>query len=213
MASFLRDKVRTLANLADRKEIYTQSKVIQAAFHDFLVGKPQKNQSNMPSAILSGPELESLLPKLGLSTTVIGYKELDGIKLKQERESGMLPIEIHKIRPAYRLGRDGMILEQVIVTITQSTTILIETGKVDLKTGTPLVDKMKFRGGCTIVFNMAEDFKVNYLVTKNIASQDRFTKQLAYQQGKDDAALSFSDSMYDDDNGFSTINFANLHFH
>jgi hypothetical protein len=72
---------------------------------------------------------------------------------------------------------------------------------------------MKFRGGCTIVFNMAEDFKVNYLVTKNIASQDRFTKQLAYQQGKDDAALSFSDSMYDDDNGFSTINFANLHFH
>lgn len=213
MAVFLRDKVRTLSNLADRKEIYTQSKVIQAAFHDFLVGKPQKNHSNTPSAILSGPELESLLPKLGLSTTVIGYKELDGVKLKQERTSGMLPIEIHKIRPAYRLGRDGMILEQVIVTITQSTTILIETGRVDLKTGSPLVDRMKFRGGCTIVFNMAEDFKVNYLVTKNIASQDRFTKQLAYQQGKDDAALSFSDSMYDDDNGFSTINFANLHFH
>jgi hypothetical protein len=215
MAEFLRDRVRSLSNLSDRAEIFKQSKIIQAAFHDFLVGKPQvnKNGDSTDAAVLSKKELESLLPNLGLSTSVIEYFDDDNKPVKQKQKSGILPIEIHKIKPAYRLGRDGMILEQVLVTITQSTTILIETGKINFKTGEPVVDEMKFRGGCTIIFNMADKFKVNYLVTKNIKSQDRFKKQLNYQQGKDDGALSFSESMYDDDNGFGTVNFANLHFH
>ena len=124
----------------------------------------------------------------------------------------MLPVEIHKIRPAYRSGREGMILEQVVVTITQSATISIDTGKLG-NNGNPVMDEMKFRGGCTLIFNMADEFKVSYLIAKKINNQDRFLKQLNYQQGGDDASLSFSDSMYDDDNGFGAINFANLHFH
>jgi hypothetical protein len=214
MGEFLRGRVRSLSAISDREKIYNESKRIQADFHDFLVGKPKSNehdcQNNDP--ILSYDELKSLLPKLGLSISVIEYNEVKSGQVKQKQTDGMLPIEIHKIRPAYRSGSEGMILEQVIVTITQSTTILIDTCKLDIE-NQPVIDEMKFRGGCTIVFDLANEFNVRYLVTKNIASLDRFSKQLAYQQGKDDAALSFSSSMYDDDNGFSSINFANLHFH
>ncbi|MDB5128352.1 hypothetical protein [Mucilaginibacter sp.] len=221
VANFLRGRVRTLYNLSNREAIYHESKKIQAALHDFLLGKVQTDDNNDckdEEQVLGKKELESLLPKLGLSSTSVDYYDSgnqdENRKLMRQKNPGEpMPIEIHKVRPAYRSGREGMILEQVVVTITQSTTILIETGRVDEDTKEPIMDEMKFRGGCTLIFNMADEFKVNYLVTKNIASQDRFLKQLRYQQGGDDAALSFSDSMYDDDNGFGTINFANLHFH
>lgn len=217
VADFLRERVRSLYNLSDREAIYKESKKVQAALHEYLLGKAQSDDQDGKPALLPN-EVESLLPKLGLSATPIIYYDADeqdaNRKEVQQKNAGkVLPIEIHKVRPAYRAGREGIILEQVVVTITQSTTILIDTGRLDRDTLEPVLDEMKFRGGCTLIFNMADDFKVKYLITKNIASQDRFLKQLRYQQGGDDAALSFSDSMYDDDNGFNNINFANLHFH
>ncbi|WP_448698088.1 hypothetical protein ACFGVR_14800 [Mucilaginibacter sp. AW1-3] len=217
VAAFLRGRVRTLYNLSDREAIYHESKKIQAALHDFLLGKPQTDECGIAEQALSKDELESILPKLGLSTTAVPYYDApeqdDNRKKLRQKNPDVMPIEIHKVRPAYRAGREGRILEQIVVTITQSTTILLETGRIDEDTKQPIMDEMKFRGGSTLIFNMADEFKVNYLITKNIASQDRFLKQLNYQQGGNDAALSFSDSMYDDDNGFDTINFARLHFH
>lgn len=197
-ADFLKDRVRDLSSINDRAEIWKRSQEIQRELHHFLM-----EDNNLHS--LNPEQWEKWLKKLGITSQPLRIREMEGIKIKQNT-NGKIPIEIHKVRPAYRVGNQGLILEQVIVTITQSITV-----KVDFGNG--IFQSVRFRGGSTIIFDRSKDFSLSYIITKSINNQSRFLKQLNYQQVSTAENTSFTDSMYEENNGFESINFAHLHFH
>ena len=196
-AQMLRDHIRTILDLTKRHEIYQLSLNIQADLNIFLKETMKED--------LGAETWKGFLNKLGLSAVPVEFNYPEGQRVTCQN----LPIEVHKIQPAHRVGREGKVLEQAIVTLTQ--TARVQEGNATL---------MKFRGGCTMVLNLSKDSSIDdkdctidYIIVKNIYSQRRFKTQWDYQLGKDAAKVAFSDSIYDDDNGFQKINFAKLHFH
>jgi hypothetical protein len=187
----VKNDVLEILSMSDREKIFNKYNDGQSSFHNLLMTKQN---------ILGPEKWRKFIDKLGLSTKHSTYKDNSGRKMMPVNE---LKIEVHKIRPAYRIGREGNILEQVIVTLTQKAEIPINEK-----------DKIKFRGGCTLIFNLANNFNLDYIITKNISSQRRFLEQLNFQQGSGiEESLGFNDSMYSDDCTCNRIDFAKLHFH
>lgn len=197
MANLLKDKVRDLNSISDREQIWEESQRIQRELHTFMVTNKKKEL---------GPEQwGQWLKKLGLTNEPLSFKDNQGRQLTANK-TAQVPIEIHKIRPAFRIGNDGLILEQVIVTITQSITV-----NVNISGGERY--PMRFRGGSTIIFDRSKDFNLSYIISKGINNGTRFFNQLDYQAVVTDENHSFSESMYDENLGFESVDFANLHFH
>lgn len=193
-AQFLKDKVRNLIEISmqesdNRSIIYEQSRALQGLLHDYFMIKKRSNMS--PS------DWSAFMKKIGLTDERVIFT-YDG----EEISSRDVPkLEVHKIRPVYRVGREGKLVEQVIVTLTQ---------KFDIRSGE--LEGARFRGGCTLIINMSNDFNVEYIIYKNINSNPRFSYQMDYQQGKTSLYASLTDSMYEE-GGAGRINFAQLHFH
>ncbi len=180
----------SLSDENNRKEINDESERLQAMLHGLLISDKRE--------ILSSQAWSGFLQKIGLTDVPISFL-YDGKEIKSEK----VPlIEVHKVRPVYRVGRENKITDQVLITLTQ--TFRIEKG--DLAGA-------KFRGGCTLILNMSRDYDVEYIIYKNITSQHRFDSQMDYQLCKTPAFTSFTDSMYEDEGSFDSINFADLHFH
>ncbi|CAN5192216.1 hypothetical protein BH09BAC6_BH09BAC6_13940 [soil metagenome] len=198
MADFLKERVRGLADINDRHEIWVRQQDIQRELHAFLLDDKRDG--------LGENGWENWLNKIGLTSRPVSYTDTDGKKINQN-DIEHIPIEINKVMPAYRVGNDGLILEQILVSITQSVTVMVNTG--DPNNLVPV----RFRGGSTIIFDRSKDFSLSYIITKNIRNTGRLKTQLAYQMGNGDEATSFTDSMYEENNGFGKINFAHLHFH
>nr|WP_068890877.1 hypothetical protein [Pedobacter panaciterrae] len=196
-ADFLKDKVRDLNSISDRQIIWERSQEIQKELHKFLVEKKRDT--------LGAEQWEQWLKKIGITSEPLKLSEPNGRTLNASK-SVPVPIEIHKVRPAFRVGNQGVILEQVIVTITQSIS-------VNVKTGDGHRQSMRFRGGSTIIFDRSKDFSLSYIISKSINDGTRFFSQLDYQAVVSDQNTSFTDSMYEENNGFESINFASLHFH
>ncbi len=192
-AQRLKDWIAPISHLssqqnADRQKIYFESKHIQAQFHKLLINKKRE--------ILGEKDWSNLLTKLGLTDHPLTF-HYEG---KAYKTTHPLPIQIHSIRPLQRISREGSLVEQVLVTITQ--TFRISEG--DLAGA-------KFRGGCTLILNISNDYDVEYIIYKNIHSNDRFQYQMNFQNGKVKEYHPLSESMYEESSGFSTINFSNLH--
>jgi hypothetical protein len=120
----------------------------------------------------------------------------------KKTQCNAMKLEVNKIRPLYRIGREGNILEQVVVTLTQKAEVPLDDG-----------GSFIFRGGCTLIFNLANNFSLDYIIVKNIASNRRFFAQWDYQQGNTETSHSaFHDSIYENDNCSRKIDFARLHF-
>lgn len=174
----------------DRKEIYMQSKRVQMQLHQLLIDKKRQ--------VLGDKAWSNLIKKLGLTDKPIKFEYQGEIY----SSSSPPPIEIHNIRPLIRIGRESTLVEQVLVTITQ--TFRIDSGELA---------GAKFRGGCSLILNISKDYDVEYIIYKNTMSQDRFVKQMNFQQGKTKDFMAISESMYEEGSGFNPINFANLHSH
>ena len=111
------------------------------------------------------------------------------------------PMEVHKIRPAFRVGREGRQIQQVVISLSQTIRIT--------KDG----ENIKFRGGCTIILSLSNLNKMEFALVKNIRSQRRFDYQLKFQQSGGDDSLgltTYDTSSSDNDNDLS---FKHLHFH
>jgi hypothetical protein len=197
-AEFLKDRVGVLNSINDREKIWHQSKQIQRELHDFLI-------NSMGGGKMEPDDWERWLNKLGITSRPINFKAMKGVRIKTDKDGG-IPIEVYKVRPAYRVGKQGLILEQIIVTITQTVTVLVEDGNGKYQ-------GVKYRGGSTIIFDRSKDFSLSYIIVKSINNHSRFFNQLNYQQVSAGENASFTDSMYEENNGFSTLNFSHLHFH
>jgi hypothetical protein len=192
-ARFLKREVRNIVEIStldinNREEIFRHSQKAQSSLHRLLL---------QDDSGLTKKEWSKFLPKLGLVNSAKEFRYGDEIITTEV----VPPIQVYKIRPIYRVGREGKLTEQVLVTITQ--TFRINNGA--LKGAT-------FRGGCTLLLNMSKDYSVEYIIYKKISSESRFKEQMDYQQGKTASFVAFSDSMYDEEGGFKEINFAHLHF-
>ena len=117
-------------------------------------------------------------------------------------EPGVPPIEVHTVRPAFRAGREGRQIEQVVVTLTQ---------RVAVDIGPPGEPRpMVFRGGSSLIFNLGNLNTVDYVIVKNITSYDRFRAQAEYLNGETDVAP-LAASTYEGDDRSPRIRFNLLH--
>ncbi|MEX1367724.1 MAG: hypothetical protein AB1Z98_31640 [Nannocystaceae bacterium] len=80
-----------------------------------------------------------------------------------------LKFEIHQVHPVQRVGRDGMALNQVIVTITQKR-------EVPLDPDDPDSSSFEFRGGSTLIFDL-DTLRLVYAISKGIDDEARLERQ------------------------------------
>ena len=112
-------------------------------------------------------------------------------------------IEVHSVRPAFRAGREGRQIEQVLVTLTQRVTADVG-GEFGPK-------RMVFRGGCQMILSLGDLNTVEYVIRKNITNYDRFLEQAGYMNGEHEDAAPPSTSLYADDDREWRLDFNLLH--
>ena len=200
LARELKPEIARLVELVTREEFHTRARSAQAKLHQMLIGEKP----------LYGPaEWELFLNKLGLTSRPVS--ELFGKSSKEVRflrdgkpDRNYIPsIEVHTIRPAFRAGREGRQIEQVLITLTQRVqTDIGESGERKM---------MVFRGGCSLILSLGNLNKVEYVILKDIKSYDRYRKQVAYLNGEDETAAAPSSSLYANDDRDRFLNFNLLH--
>ena len=189
LTKFLQPEIKGLTGITKREDLAVQTRLAQARLHDHIM--------NMSRRSMAKDSWRTFLKKLGLTAGDVKF-DYEGKKISVAG----IKLEVHNIRPAYRIGREGRQVDQVIVTLTQT---------VEFKE--PSLEGFKFRGGCTLVLNLSDEYKVEYIIMKSVDSQWRFNFQLNYRNGDIPESQPLTDSMYDQDMSFGAINFCNLHLH
>ena len=220
----IRPKIRELVGLKDRENIYNKTKEINAILHaiitegistiehkDEIIEKNLNKYYNKYDKYLiedkksiedekKNPEWNSFLKKLGLMPEMDFKLKYNNIVVPYIKE---FKLQVLNVRPVYRTSREGMRIDQVVVTLLQT---------LRFKNKTNDLDKLKFRGGCTLVFDMAEKSALNYAIVKKLTSQRRLNVQLNYQLGMDNFYINQS-SYLDEDFAFNPLSVKNLHGH
>jgi hypothetical protein len=198
VAEFLKPGIQKIIGLQDRKQIAQHYRYIQGSLQKFLIDPAKQQPGLWRKHKLQQKEWKKFLQKLGVVFDLFTCRYEDQVLPFK----GDIPLEVHSVRPAFRIGRDETQLEQVIITLTQT-----------FKVNAGLYKGLKFRGGCTIVLSISNsNLKADYIIVKNIHSQKRLVNQLDYQLRKT-AGFSLTESIYESDEGFNNINFEKLHFH
>jgi hypothetical protein len=195
----LRPHIRTLVETRNRHELYQRSLTAQALLNELLMGKERHYR---------GADWEQFLNHLGLTSRPVSDLFGKDAKVRFLRDdtpdNHYVPrIECHSIRPAFRAGREGRQIEQVLITLTQ---------RVTADVGTPSARKrMVFRGGCSMIFSLGDLHTVDFVIVKNIKSYERFRRQADYVNGEDPDGATPSTSLYADDDRDWRLNFNLLH--
>jgi hypothetical protein len=198
IARDLRDDIRLLVETDDRRQVASISNRAQAKLHQRLIGKQN---------VLGTADWERFLNKLGLTSRPVAElfgKHSRGVTFLTNGanpEAYIPPIEVHTVRPAFRGGREGRQVEQVVVTLTQ---------RVDTDLGSDdRVRPMVFRGGCSLILSFGNLNRVEYVIVKNIKSYDRYQEQVGYMNG--DTGTPLAVSPYADDERPPRLQFNLLH--
>lgn len=99
---------------------------------------------------------------------------LDG--LRSDPATGVPKFQIYALRPARRVGPDGGVLNQLIISIVQTRDIKIQSpnGKKQIK--------LPFRGGCTLILDL-DTMQLLSAITKDIADEARLERFKEYHLG------------------------------
>jgi len=198
LADCLKPHIRALVETQDRRELYLHSRKAQDVLRDLL---------RSPRVRDGRAGWRDLLEKLGLTTRPVSaiFETKDKLRFMRDgrlNNSYVPPIEVHSVRPAFRAGREGRQIEQVLITLTQ-------TLRVDI--GEPGQSRpMVFRGGCSLILRLDRLNEVEFVVQKNIRSYRRFCRQRDYFLGDSEGGLSAL-SMYDHDERAWRLSFRHLH--
>lgn len=146
----------------DREKAYRAAKTSAAALHGWI-------------ATHVGSDVA---PHLGLDFRL-------GTSGKMERK-----FEVHSVRPARRVSRDGSIRNDVIAVITQWRWEPLDP-KHPLDPDRPERNGFKFRGGCTLVIDAERDEDpIRYCVMKDLAGERRLARQRAFLSGRGESLRS-----------------------
>lgn len=138
----------------DRYQSWKLSRDNARELHAWLVGGRWRNGKWVPQPkgrAASEDELKVLGLILKEGPQTVDYVN-DGQVFQEEVTIGK--IEVHSVRPARRMGPDGVTVSDIVVEITQK---WIDSGGV------------KRRGGCTVLFDM-ESYRARYLIRKKVAN-------------------------------------------
>ena len=212
--NFLKPKIRELLGLKGRKEIYNKTKEINVLLHEIIlqgIGSSKSDrldryrdfyqfqaQQKVMDEHIQDDKWKDFLTKLGLQPNVSHKYEYEG---KVIPFTPRFKLQVLNVRPVYRSSREGLRIDQVIVS-------LLQTLRVDKKDHE--LDGLRFRGGCTLIFDLSETSDLSYAIVKRLTSKRRLQNQLQYQMGGDNFALN-SNSYIDDDSPFQSIQLKNLH--
>lgn len=205
---FLKQYVRDLVDTKKRDQIDKISDSIQAQLHHIISGADENFNLY---ANCDEKEGMGFLEKLGMSSKYFSLEyegqKYDAVAPSPARKSKYgksftvePPFQVHNVRPAFRYTREGRMEEQVLVTLTQRVYLKGKAGET-----------ISFRGGCTIIFRMADTYEVEYIISKNILSNRRFANQINYQSGKTTQRQALHDTMYEGDNQDPHLSFKHLH--
>jgi carbonic anhydrase len=126
-------------------------------------------------------------------------------------------LEVHQIRPAFRVGREGRQIQQVIINLIQTVRLQVnETktkDKIKRKKSADESEELIFRGGCTIILSLSDLNKVEFTIAKNVLSQRRFDQQMEFQNSGQDLSMNLSTYNFGGKNNQTDLSFKNLHFH
>jgi hypothetical protein len=200
IAAELRKDVSNLVSTSKRERVFELSQAAQAMLHDMLMGKAK--------VYAQDSEWEQFLNKLGLTALPINQvfgpagSHLKFLWPSPNDNPAVVPpkVEVHTVRPAFRGGREGRQIEQVLVTLTQQ--VRVNIGSEDAP------ETLVFRGGCSLILSLGTLNEVEYIVVKRITSFRRFAAQLAYVTGETDSATAFNSYA---DRRDRRINFRLLH--
>lgn len=201
LAQELRFQISELVETQDRHQLYERSVRAQLRLHQLLTGKER---------IYHGADWEHFLNQLGMTAEPVSRlfgRNSATIRFTRDGkpDNNYTPgIEVHTLRPAFRAGREGRQIEQVIITLTQR--VSMDIGE----DGEPQI--MVFRGGCTLVLSLGDRNHVEFVVHKNIKSWRRFCRQRDYLLGDSEGAQP-SMSLYADDVRSRHVQFRLLHQH
>jgi hypothetical protein len=200
LAKQLRPHITAMVESVSRRDLYERSRQAQERLWALV---------NSKASIYGPVEWERFLNMLGMtSRSVAELFGKDASKVRFLRDgrpdSDYVPsIEVHTIRPAFRAGREGRQVEQVVVTLTQRVSVDIgDAGRIR-----PMI----FRGGCSIILSLGNLNSVEYVITKDIKSYDRFRRQVAYMRGEDGDAGPPPASTYAGDDRDWQLRFNLLH--
>ena len=146
----------------DRKTSFTEMQRYRAMLEDYI----SSNHRDLKIfGSLTGLALDPKHPPEGL---VPGH-------------DGEHPFEVTAVFPAQRIGPDGDLLNQLVVTITQ-------TREVPIDPQDPKSTKIPFRGGCTLILDL-DTHRLRYRVVKPILDEDRLKKQRDYMRESSQGSL------------------------
>ncbi len=96
-------------------------------------------------------------------------RALPGLETDQD---GNPLFSVHAVRPAQRVGPDGNLLNQVIFS-------LVQNRRVPLRESIPQGQKIRFRGGGTLILDLDEG-SLRYRIVKPINDEERLNRQRNY---------------------------------
>ncbi len=117
------------------------------------------------------------------------FEELTGLSIRPNPKvpdlavgrDGQNVFEVHSLYPAQRVGPDENVLNQFILTITQ-------TRSVKLDPGNPASPCVPFRGGCTLILDL-DTRRLRYRIVKPIYDPLRLAEQLQYMRNCGNGSL------------------------
>jgi hypothetical protein len=154
---FFRRIADEIRYVEDREVLFKETKRFCEELHEWIAGE--------------GHHLLKTFSKAAGLTFEFG---LEG--LRANRTGGNVPrFEVHSIRPARRIGPDGVALNQLIVTILQTRDVLVDPSDAANS------ETFQFRGGCTLIVDL-DTLTLRYLIAKDVTDEARLERQRAYRR-------------------------------
>ncbi len=188
----------------NRKEYYIAMKVLNKQLHDEFL-QPTFSISSKEYQRL-GDDWEVFIKSLGLTLEpkpTHKYDKTKTVNWYSNENATRTNVQIASTRIVNRTSREGIRKNQLIVTI-------IQTFRVKDKND-PLYG-LKYRGGSTLILDLTQNGTSNYIIHKNINSEDRLQKQLDYQRGRTVQNFSLSNDTYITGR-FDPLDFRLIHTH
>ncbi len=177
LASALRPQISATLYEQDRRLLFDALRRARGWTHDFLErelsGKSER------------PQREQFERITGISIEL--NKNLPG-DLRKSR-SGGASFDVHAVRPALRVSPDGAIMKQMVVVITQ-------TLDVALNPDDPNSERFDFKGGCTLVFDLAGKPSLRYAITRGNSDLQRLEETRAHRRRRASEGLSLRDTYF-----------------